>query len=208
MKNINLVGLLTHAGHAYGAVNNEEREYIGTMEGAMMVDYAARIRRNGFAVSTVSVGSTPTAPFCAAVRGVTELRAGNYIFNDMTQISLGVAKLTDCALTVLATVISTSAKDRVIIDAGSKALALDKGAHGKNNIIGHGLIIGKKDRITRLSEEHGIIDNPKGKYRIGEKIRIIPNHACPVMNLFDYVYLVDKKEDSEKAPRSRRGKSD
>lgn len=208
MKNINLVGLMTHAGHAYGATSREERGFIGTMEGALLVNYAQRLRRSGYDIRTISVGSTPTAEYCAAVKGVTELRVGNYIFNDMTQVALRVARKSDCALAVLATVISVPSKERVIIDAGSKALGLDKGAHGKNLIRGFGYIETKGDRLSRLSEEHGIIDRPEAKYQIGEKIKIIPNHACAVMNLFDFAYLVNKDKILRKLTIAARGRSD
>lgn len=208
MKGMNMAGLMTHAGHAYGATSKEERSYIGTMEGAKLVNYAERLRRSGYDIRIISVGSTPTAHYSAAVNGVTELRVGNYIFNDMTQVALGVAPINDCALTVMATVISVPSRDRVVIDAGSKALSLDKGAHGRNFVEGFGYIVGTGDRLSRLSEEHGIIDRPKGQYRIGDRLRIIPNHACAVMNLFDYAYLVSKGKVIEKVKIAARGRSD
>jgi len=206
LKVLNIIGLMTHAGHAYGADNLSEIREIGLSEGKILVDYANRLESYGYTIDEISVGSTPTAKYCSQVTGVTELRVGNYIFNDLTQVSLGIVQQNQCALSVLATVISVPSRSRVILDAGSKALALDKGAHGSNRLQGHGLIIGTGDRITRLSEEHGIIDHPKGKYKIGDRVRIIPNHACTVMNLFDEAYFVDGRKIIRKYKIAARGK--
>ncbi len=197
---------MTHAGHAYGAKSNKELQDIGQSEGKILVEYAHKLKNYGFEMKIISVGSTPTAKYCSKINGVTELRVGNYIFNDLTQVSLGVANINHCALSVLATMISKPSARRVIIDAGSKALALDQGAHGNTRLSGYGHIIETGDTITRLSEEHGIIDNPRGKYNIGDSIRIIPNHACTVMNLFDFAYLVDGEKVIRKYKIAARGK--
>jgi D-serine deaminase-like pyridoxal phosphate-dependent protein len=207
LKGVKIVGLMTHAGHAYAAKDRAEVEKIGTKESSLLIYYAVRLKKAGYDVNVISVGSTPTASYCAKMRGITELRVGNYIFNDMTQVALGTAPISKCALTVLATVISISDdKRRIVLDAGSKALALDKGAHGNNILKGYGRIVRGNDWISRLSEEHGIIDRPVGKYKIGQKIRIIPNHACTAMNLFDYVYLVDGSKVVARYKVAARGK--
>ena len=206
LPNLKIAGLMTHAGHAYGAKNENRIKEIGRSEGKLLVDYARKLHKNGLELKVISVGSTPTAPYCSAIDGVTELRVGNYIFNDRIQVALGTVPLRRCALNVLATVICVPSPGRVIIDAGSKALALDSGAHGNKLLEGYGYIIETKDLITRLSEEHGIIDNPKGIYRIGQKLRIMPNHACTVMNLFDEAYLVDGDLVVERYKIAARGK--
>ncbi|MFQ6008987.1 MAG: D-TA family PLP-dependent enzyme, partial [Candidatus Zixiibacteriota bacterium] len=139
------------------------------------------------------------------VKGVTELRVGNYIFNDMAQVALGTAPVSRCALTVLATVISTPSEQRAIIDAGSKAFGLDRGAHGRETLKGYGRIVGGGGVLTRLSEEHGIIENVARRFKIGQKLRIIPNHACAVMNLFDFAYLVDDGKVIKRYEISARG---
>jgi D-serine deaminase-like pyridoxal phosphate-dependent protein len=203
---IKIVGLMTHAGHAYGADSRKEIRRIGRSEGKILADYAAGLRRKGYHLEILSVGSTPTARYCSAVKGITELRVGNYIFNDMTQVALGTVSKNRCALTVMATVISIPSSRRVIIDSGSKALSSDRGAHGKPLLDGYGFIVGANDTITRLSEEHGIIDSPKRHYKIGQRIRIIPNHACTVMNLFNDAYLVDGKQIIRKFIIAARGK--
>jgi D-serine deaminase-like pyridoxal phosphate-dependent protein len=191
LPGIKVVGLMTHAGHAYAAGSRREVAAIGKSEGSTLVEYAQQLRKHGIVLPVLSVGSTPTARYAVRVRGVTELRVGNYIFNDMTQVALGTVPLNRCALTVLATVISTPSSERAIIDAGSKALGLDQGAHGRELLTGYGKIIGGGGVLARLSEEHGVIEKVSRRFRVGQKVRIIPNHACSVMNLFNFAYLVD-----------------
>ncbi|HWR83269.1 MAG TPA: alanine racemase [Candidatus Deferrimicrobium sp.] len=207
LKGVKIVGLLTHAGHAYGARNRKQVQDIGQAEGEVVVRFARRLTRLGFQIPVVSVGSTPTAPYCAAVDGVTELRVGNYIFNDMTQVALGTVGLNRCALGVLATVISIPTPDRAVIDAGSKALGTDRGAHGRDILAGFGHIVGGGGELTRLSEEHGVIERLTRPFKIGQKVRVIPNHACTVMNLFDSAYLVDGEAVIERNPVAARGRT-
>lgn len=191
LSGLNLVGILTHAGQVYAAKNKNEVEEIGIYEGQFMVDIAGKLRKEGISAEEISVGSTPAARFSSSILGITELRAGNYIFHDMIQVSLGTCTIGRCALSILSTVISKPSNNRVIIDAGSKSLGLDKGSHGNETIDGYGYITDKRGTIARLSEEHGIITHQNEKFEIGERLSIIPNHACNVVNLYDYAYLVD-----------------
>lgn len=178
-------GLLTHAGHAYAATSPVEVEQIGRFEGERLVELARFLEEAGHSVENVSVGSTPTARIAGQVPGVTEIRPGNYVFNDAIQVALGAAKEEDCALHVLATVISTPQPGRAVMDAGSKVLALDRGAHGNSLVRGFGIAKGYKDvLVERLSEEHGILSFPSElKLEVGQILELIPNHACPVVNL-------------------------
>ena len=188
---VRLLGLMTHAGHAYATVGHpEKRHEIAREEGEKLVAIAKRLRSDGIDIETVSVGSTPTASEVVRVPGVTELRVGVYIFNDMIQVALGVSTISDCALSVLATVISVPADDRAVIDAGSKALSLDLGAHGTTSVSGYGKIVGRDAQLSRLSEEHGVITQRGETLRIRERVRIIPNHSCATVNLYDRAYLV------------------
>ncbi len=206
-EGIALAGILTHAGQAYFAQDIEEVKEIGTHEGEFMVGIASQLRSDGYEVNTVSVGSTPTAPYSSQIKGVDELRPGNYIFYDVIQSSLGACTIDDCALSVLATVIGKPAMDRAIIDAGAKALALDKITNPNSQFSGHGYINDKNAVIARVSEEHGIMIHQGEVFRIGEKLRIIPNHVCVVMNLFDKVYLVDGDKVIDEYIIQARGKS-
>jgi D-serine deaminase-like pyridoxal phosphate-dependent protein len=203
---VRFAGLMTHAGHVYAARDFEEVEQIGRREGEFMDEMATAIREEGMTVDVVSVGSTPTAPYCSAIPGVTELRAGNYVFNDAMQVMLGSATFDDCALSVLTTVISTPAEFRAVIDAGSKALATDRGAHGNAQLSGFGHIVGKNATLARLSEEHGVILFERETFSIGERLRVIPNHACSVANLFDNAYMVDGDEVLQIVPVEARGR--
>ncbi|HMB71159.1 MAG TPA: alanine racemase, partial [bacterium] len=125
-SHLRLRGVMTHAGHGYGAASPEELAEIGRAEGKILVETAEAVRAAGIPCPEVSVGSTPTVRHSAAVRGVTEIRPGNYVFHDGIQVSLGVVGAERCALTVLATVIARPAPDRVILDSGSKTLATDR----------------------------------------------------------------------------------
>jgi len=164
-------GILTHAGQVYGALK-ENVPAIGHQEGRVMEKVAESLENAGFRDFEVSVGATPTVQYSAYNSRVTEIRPGNYVFNDAIQVGLGTAEVDRCSLKVLTTVISKPAPDRIIIDAGSKTLALDKGAHGTELVIGFGIIIGYPNLILeRLSEEHGVIKvSGAGKApAIGEK---------------------------------------
>ncbi|MFC2130648.1 alanine racemase [Bacteroidota bacterium] len=188
---LNLLGITTHAGQAYSASSGEERLTIARHEGEFMIETADKLKADGIEINNITIGSNPTARHSCRVPGVTEIRTGNYIFNDMIQVSLGTVGIEQCALTVLTQIISTPAVDRVILDAGSKSFSSDKGAHGNENLKGYGKIIGKEAVIEKLSEEHGIVKHNCGKFYIGERLRVIPNHACTTANMFEKAYLVD-----------------
>ncbi|RME26977.1 MAG: hypothetical protein D6800_05680, partial [Candidatus Zixiibacteriota bacterium] len=199
-------GILTHAGHAYAAGTPDEVARIGQAEGEQMVRIAEMLRGHGLSCPEVSVGSTPTVAFSAAIEGVTEIRPGNYIFNDMMQVRLGSAGVEDCALSVLATVISRPSPDRAVLDVGSKALTLDRGAHGNILLSGFGYLPEHDCWLTRLSEEHGVIEGDVTTLQIGQRVRIVPNHACAVVNGFDEAWLVDGDEVIERLSIDARGK--
>lgn len=173
-------GLMTHAGQAYKATDREERLKIAGEEVGALLRTADLLRERGIEVREISVGSTPTAEFADTVRGMTELRPGTYVYGDANQVRLGSHALDDCALGVVAAVVSHPAPNRVILDAGSKALAADS-----PNADGYGIVMGWPDwRIVRLSEEHAIIsgDVPLDA-RVGERVVVVPAHVCTTVNL-------------------------
>ncbi len=196
LPGIQFEGIMSHAGHSYGASSQHEIEAIAKQEGGQMAALSQKLREAGLPSHQISVGATPAAHFSVKNPDITELRVGNYVFNDCVEMALGTATESGCALTVLSTVISNPEPGRAVIDAGSKSLTADQGAHGKAQISGFGKIVGKKGELYRLSEEHGVISyNPKqSSFQVGTQIQIIPNHACPVINLFDKVYLVNENE--------------
>lgn len=209
LPGVRLKGMMTHAGHAYGAGTPNEVLAIARQEGQSMVETAELLRQHGITVNEVSVGATPTVRVSGTISGVTEIRPGNYVFNDMTQVRLGVATHQDCALRVAARIVARPAWDRFIIDAGAKSLALDQGAHGTAGVSGYGYVVDHPElTITRLSEEHGIVQIAGStSLVVGDIIEITPNHSCPVVNLTDEVYLVKDGQIVDTWKVAARGKT-
>jgi len=171
---------------------------------AWLPPVTAALAEAGLPPAIISTGGTPDMARMAAIPGGTEHRPGTYIYNDRMQVGWGAATLADCALTVLTTVVSRPTATRAILDAGSKALAADQGP-----LPGHGHITAYPQAvITQLNEEHAIVDLSASptRPRIGEVVRVIPNHACVVTNLFDEVHLIRGDTVEEVARVTSRGK--
>jgi D-serine deaminase-like pyridoxal phosphate-dependent protein len=112
------------------------------------------------------------------------MRPGTYVFYDELQAALGTIDGDRCALSVAATVVSRPARDRAIIDAGSKTLGLDRGAHSSSPLKEFGRVVDAEAALVRLSEEHGVLEIPTGSpIAVGDRVRIVPNHVCSVSNL-------------------------
>ena len=163
--------------------------------GAAAAGFIAEARETfaaaGVEIRTVSGGGTPTAWTAHETAGLTELRVGTYIYHDRATVAAGAAALDDCALHVIATVVSRPTPDRAVIDAGSKTLSSDLVAPEAGR--GYGLLLDYPDAIvTRLNEEHGTVDlsGSARKPVLGERLRILPNHVCVVSNLHDAVVTV------------------
>jgi D-serine deaminase-like pyridoxal phosphate-dependent protein len=183
LPGLRLRGVFTHAGHGYVAETRAGVEEVARLEGERLAAAADELRGAGLPVEEVSVGSTPTAARAMRIAGVTECRPGNYVFHDGSQVALGTCAIEDCALTIVATVVSVPAPDRAVVDAGSKTLSSDPLRPRPG---GYGQVLGRASRIDRLSEEHGVIAVAEGEsFRVGERVRILPNHACVVANLHD-----------------------
>ena len=164
----------------------------------------ALIEGAGITVPRVTAGNSPDM-WHTGDETVTERRPGTYIYYDRTQVAAGVASFADCAFTVLTTVVSRPTATRIVVDAGSKALTSDL-APGP----GYGAVMGHEEvTIKSLSEEHGVIEltAPSDWPRVGEQLRIIPNHVCPVSNLFDEVHLIGADGGLERVPVAARGRS-
>jgi D-serine deaminase-like pyridoxal phosphate-dependent protein len=201
---LRLRGVFTHAGHAYAAATRKALGQIARSEGETLARTAARLRRAGLPIDEVSVGSTPTAARAMAVPGVTECRPGNYVFHDATQVSLGTCGVEDCALTVLATVVSVAARDRAVLDAGSKTLSSDPLRPRPG---GYGRVLGRESTLEKLSEEHGVVAVKSGEsFRVGERVRVLPNHACVVANLHDRLIGVSGDRVEAVLPVAARGR--
>lgn len=161
----------------------------------------------GIPVPAITTGGTPDIWNMREAAGIaTEYRPGTYIYMDRSQVAAGAATFEDCALTVLATIVSRPTENRAIIDAGSKSLTSDL-----LGLVGHGHVLEFPEaRITGLSEEHGTLDvsDCARKPQIGDLIRIIPNHCCPVTNLFDHVHLLRDGTLVQTLPVAARGRVD
>jgi D-serine deaminase-like pyridoxal phosphate-dependent protein len=218
LPGIRLRGLLSHAGHAYHAASADQLRAIAKEEAETLADLRARAGASGIALDEISVGATPTLRFSAGQKGVTELRPGNYVYFDRTQVALGAASLDDCALTVLATVVSKH-PGRIILDCGSKTLTNDQ-ARGIAAATGYGAVLaGDSDAldyareideallIERLSEEHATVRvNGTTRLEPGDRVRVVPNHSCVVSNLVDVIRVVEGDEVIETLPVAARGR--
>ncbi|MFN3855124.1 MAG: D-TA family PLP-dependent enzyme [Phreatobacter sp.] len=177
----------------------------GWPEAQKFLDTAlAGIRLEGLEAAIVSTGGSPNLKNLGRLKGATEHRPGTYIYNDRMQIAAGVATLEDCALMVYATVVSRAGPERGILDAGSKTLTSDTGG-----LDGYGLILDHPEaKIARFAEEHGFLDlsacNERPK--VGDVVRIVPNHVCVVVNMVDEVVMVRGEEIVGILPVAARGK--
>jgi D-serine deaminase-like pyridoxal phosphate-dependent protein len=207
LPSLRFKGIFTHAGQVYGADSLSEVKEVSRFESKIMAETAHAFAELGTSAAIVSVGSTPTMKVWEGHEAVNEIRPGNYIFHDAIQVSLGAATLEECALSILTTVISRPTRERAVIDGGSKAFSSDRGAHGKEMASGFGIVLGKKATLVRLSEEHGIMNfDPDENPDIGDRVRIIPNHACAVVNLFDKAYGMRNRKVVEEFNIAARGK--
>ena len=201
-------GILTHAGQGYGAKDRAELERAAATERDVMVELATRLRRAGVPVPGVSIGSTPTMAAVTDLTGVTEIRPGNYVFNDFVQVAGGVCSPADCAYSVLATVISHQpSADHAVVDAGALSLSKDLGPTDPARRRGYGPLLrglsgGEVDPVLHVrgvTQEHGIVAGEvpadvEGRLVVGEKVRILANHSCLSAALFDEYWVVRGEE--------------
>lgn len=148
-------------------------------------------REHGLESRIVSGGSTPTARQSHLISALTEIRPGTYVYNDWNTVVGGQCGVGDCAASVLSTVVSEAVPGKVVVDAGSKTLTSDRNVH-LGEAGGYGHVVGYPGaRVARLSEEHGEIDieGCEGRPVVGERLRIIPNHICPAVNLQDHFWM-------------------
>jgi D-serine deaminase-like pyridoxal phosphate-dependent protein len=196
-------GVLTHAGHSYLTRTIVDVRRVAEQERRAAVLAAERLREAGLTVGAVSVGSTPTAMHAERLDGVTEVRAGVYMFGDLFQAELGSHTREDIALTVLTSVIGRRpAENRVILDAGALALSKDRSTAQTMRDVGFGLVWDLAGReslgvctIERAYQEHGVATSdrplPFGSLPVGARLRVAPNHACLTAAAYDRYYVTD-----------------
>lgn len=192
LPGLRLRGICIHEGSVYGEADPARRRTVGRDQVQELVATAERLRDRGLSIDVVSCGSTPSLADVVDIDGLTEVRPGNYVFYDAMQVALGVVEAERCALSVLTTVVSHGGADHAVVDAGAKALSLDRGAHGLGLLSDYGRIIGRDDlRLASLSEEHGWLKlGEEVRLSVGQRLRVLPNHACAVVNNFDKMIIV------------------
>jgi D-serine deaminase-like pyridoxal phosphate-dependent protein len=203
-----LDGVLTHAGESYFATTPEARRRAAERERDAAVTAAGRLRAAGLPVAVVSVGSTPTAHAAEDLTGVTELRAGNYVFFDLVMAGLGVCRLDDLALSVVVTVIGHRPElGRILTDGGWMAMSRDRGTARQARDQGYGLVTGLDGTpvpglvMTDASQEHGTLTARDGAalpdLPLGTRLRILPNHACATAAQHHGYHVVDSSRPHE-----------
>lgn len=188
MPGVAVVGLFDYPGHARKAGSGDGVREVAAQEAAALTRLADEIAPIAAVKQWLSGGSTLTAPVYEPGCGLTEVRPGTYVYNDLRMVDLGCAKIEDCAQTVLASVISARG-EHVVVNAGSKCLTTD----APYRTAGLGLIKGMTGAyVEMLYEEHGCLRVPAaaGRLEVGDRVEIIPSHACVVSNLFSEAVVV------------------
>lgn len=200
----NLAGVLTHAGHSYAGRSIADMARIAETERAGVARAAERLRAAGHAAPIVSMGSSPTALHAESLAGVTEVRAGVYMFGDLFQAEIGTHGLDAIAVTVLTSVIGRR-PGRLLVDAGGLALSKDRSTEAAPKDYGFGLVLDLAGRhafgetvVRRAYQEHGVVE-PDPDHRlelpIGAMLRIAPNHTCMTAAAHDRYHVVDGSDE-------------
>jgi D-serine deaminase-like pyridoxal phosphate-dependent protein len=194
LPGLRVVGVLTHEGHLGGfGADRAGLETAGSGVGSMLAGVAAGLRDAGVGCDIVSVGSTPGMTTSPYAMGVTEGRPGTYVYFDANQVRLGSATVDQCALTVLARVVSRQRDGHAIIDAGLKAMSSDS----LSALVGAGLVCDADATplpdvtFPTANEEHGFLGGPGvDRLAVGDLVRIIPNHACGTTNMWSRLHAL------------------
>ncbi|MBM3644993.1 MAG: hypothetical protein FJX02_11720 [Alphaproteobacteria bacterium] len=200
---VELAGVMTHAGHSYHCNTREGIEAVAEQERRAIVGAAEQLRAAGLPCPIVSAGSTPTAMHGRDFTGITEMRPGVYVFNDLDQALIGSCGPDDLALSVLASVIGHYPhRNQLLIDAGALALSKDISAQEFRPQVGYGTIAGATVAdmaVVGCSQEHGFVGAgaalPYDRYPVGARVRVLPNHACITAAAYDRYHVVDSGID-------------
>lgn len=203
-----LHGVMAHAGSSYECDTTEAIRALAEQERAAVVRAATRLRAAGHACPVVSVGSTPTALFAEHLEGVTEVRAGVFVFFDLVMAGIGVCSVDDIAVSVLATVIGHQAdKGWTLIDAGWMAMSRDRGTSRQKVDQGYGVVCDPAGRpigdliVVGANQEHGIVASRSGRrdghiqLPVGAQVRVLPNHACATSAQFPVYHVLGPDRD-------------
>ena len=212
-----LAGVMTHAGASYDLDDPRALAQMAEQERSRCVDAAQRLRRAGHACEIVSVGSTPTALSAASLEGVTEVRAGVYVFFDLVMANVGVCEVGDIALSVLTSVIGHQPeKGWALVDAGWMAMSRDRGTQAQRRDYGYGQVCDLEGRpiagltMQGANQEHGILAFGAGngspadivqRLPVGTLLRVLPNHACATAAQFPAYHVVQPSGELLEWPR-------
>lgn len=188
LPGLQIVGLMYYGGLIYHEPTRAQMEKIAQKEHDDLVDTAALLRAHGFIMDELSGGTSFSGKMPEILEGITEIRSGHYIFNDCSQLFSGFAGEEDCALRIVTTLVAKMDERHGILDVGTKTLTSDLCDHHP----GYGYILGRPQlRITALNEEHAFLESEGPMdLEIGDKVTLIPNHACVICNLAGQVYGV------------------
>ena len=201
-----LAGVLTHGGHSYAGRHPTELAGIAEQERAAAVEAAERLRGAGLPVEIVSMGSSPTALHAEHLTGITEVRAGVYMFGDLFQSEIHTHGLDDIAVTVLASVIGIRQGEHgFLIDAGGLALSKDRSTQATPIDYGFGLVLSRgaarrhgRRIVTAAYQEHGVVACDPGLpfplLHVGDRVRVAPNHVCMTAAAYDHYMVVDESD--------------
>jgi D-serine deaminase-like pyridoxal phosphate-dependent protein len=189
LPNIELEGLTTHRGVFFDGAAEMTPEECGLEEGRLLVELAEKLRSRGVPISKVTAGGTITGRHVARVPGVTEVRAGTYVFYDLMQLGYGSTTEENLALSILTTVVSHQARDRATVDGGSKTFSGDRGVVGGSTAKSGAALARAVDldvTLERISEEHGMVRiGEDADLEVGQKVAFYPFHVCTCVNLSD-----------------------
>jgi D-serine deaminase-like pyridoxal phosphate-dependent protein len=197
-------GIMTYQGYISGDL--ETRERLMRVENSRVNGLLDRLERDNLHPEVVSGASTPNLDLCHLLERVNENRSGTYVFNDRNTVSTGSVGWEECALRVAVTVVSTAVPGQIIVDGGSKTFSSDRMAGGPDS--GFGRIVEEPSlQFVKMNEEHGFLKvEGTARPRVGDRLHLIPNHVCVVVNMHDQVYLHRGDEVIDCWPVAARGK--
>ena len=205
LAGLEYAGFFTFPGQVYAAASEAEATSVAEIEHRAVSETLALASRAGFPKQGASGGTTPTSARLTQSTCLEEVRPGNYVFFDATQVAMGIVPIERCAFSVLTTIVAKPNPRRLILDAGSKAIAKDvmsPRTSGYAVVKGHPELV-----VTRLYEEHAIVDIPESastELRAGDRVEVIPNHACVAANLHAAYALRDSNEVIDLIPLDAR----
>jgi D-serine deaminase-like pyridoxal phosphate-dependent protein len=185
LPGLELLGIMTHAGHAHDVTTQPDIEAVARQESRAMQQARERLEALKIPVPVVSAGSTITAPYLSADDGITEIRPGTYVFNDLRTLELYACTPDQIAATILATVVSVN-EDQIVLDTGSKTLTMTATQqHGFGKMKNR-----PRSSFIRLSEEHGVValDPEEAGLRVGDRVEVLPIHICVCVDLQQDAY--------------------